>query len=155
MEIPGARLYHSGITHRNNCGVSSIPPSLHAQNKTREYNVVRQHEKPTGKHRPGVEERTSSKRCRVASSGGPRSRLSYGDGGDVGACLQSVDGGHVTIRSPSGCGQVESSDAACSIHVDCHAVARPYHGPGARRDHAEEHTSELQSLRHLVCRLLL
>src|ERR1035437_6068195 len=30
-------------------------------------NVVRQHEKLTGKHRPGVEDRTSSKRCRVAS----------------------------------------------------------------------------------------
>src|ERR1017187_344185 len=67
-------------------------------------NVVRQHEKLTGKHRPGIEGRTSSKRCRVASSNRPCSSLSDGDGGDVGAYRQSVDGSHVTICSPSGCG---------------------------------------------------
>src|SRR5205814_10599219 len=33
--------------------------------------------------------------------------------------------------------------------------ARPGRGPSARRPRSEEHTSELQSLRHLVCRLLL
>ena len=31
-------------------------------------NVVQQHEKPTGKHRPVVEDRSSSRKCRVASS---------------------------------------------------------------------------------------
>src|SRR5437899_5741740 len=37
----------------------------------------------------------------------------------------------------------------CACHVQCGASA----GCAARR--SEEHTSELQSLRHLVCRLLL
>src|ERR1035438_1958477 len=32
-------------------------------------------------------------------------------------------------------------------HIGCH--------PGSVRNRSEEHTSELQSLRHLVCRLLL
>src|SRR5205814_9927040 len=32
---------------------------------------------------------------------------------------------------------------------------RPSHRPGVLRLRSEEHTSELQSLRHLVCRLLL
>src|SRR5450759_539535 len=67
-------------------------------------NVVRQHEKLTRKHRPGVEDPTSSRRCRVASSNCPCSRLSCGDGGNVGTYRQSVDGSHVTICSPSGCG---------------------------------------------------
>src|SRR5258705_10147906 len=31
----------------------------------------------------------------------------------------------------------------------------PAPGPGSRSGRSEEHTSELQSLRHLVCRLLL
>src|ERR1035441_10977125 len=31
----------------------------------------------------------------------------------------------------------------------------PHAGPDIRIDRSEEHTSELQSLRHLVCRLLL
>src|SRR5262245_64035305 len=31
----------------------------------------------------------------------------------------------------------------------------PHRGRGLRRQRSEEHTSELQSLRHLVCRLLL
>src|ERR1035438_5407612 len=36
------------------------------------------------------------------------------------------------------------------------AIARVAGGPAPRREHrSEEHTSELQSLRHLVCRLLL
>ena len=29
-------------------------------------------------------------------------------------------------------GKAESSDAACSIHVDSHAGSRPYYGSGAR-----------------------
>src|SRR5260370_40744086 len=41
-------------------------------------------------------------------------------------------GGLVPICSPSSCGQAESSDAACSIHVDGHAGPRPWHRPGAR-----------------------
>src|SRR5437899_8752278 len=40
-------------------------------------------------------------------------------------------------------------DAAVAGHVDAAELLR---GPGRR---SEEHTSELQSLRHLVCRLLL
>src|SRR5437899_11054755 len=43
--------------------------------------------------------------------------------------------------------------------VACFLAARPQHHSGWRnprlRDRSEEHTSELQSLRHLVCRLLL
>src|SRR5438045_7893760 len=35
------------------------------------------------------------------------------------------------------------------------SVLRPQGGPGLGVDRSEEHTSELQSLRHLVCRLLL
>src|SRR5205823_9142515 len=34
-------------------------------------------------------------------------------------------------------------------------VSRAYEVPGARRGRSEEHTSELQSLAYLVCRLLL
>src|SRR5258705_2998312 len=37
--------------------------------------------------------------------------------------------------------------------VELHARAQPVHGDVLAR--SEEHTSELQSLRHLVCRLLL
>src|SRR2546425_6155732 len=35
------------------------------------------------------------------------------------------------------------------------AAARPERAPAARRQRSEEHTSELQSLAYLVCRLLL
>src|SRR5947199_7486196 len=51
-----------------------------------------------------------------------------------------------------------SVDAASSgmgeqgLRVSTEAVAADLVGPGGR---SEEHTSELQSLRHLVCRLLL
>src|SRR5258705_7091186 len=34
-------------------------------------------------------------------------------------------------------------------------LGSPHHGVSPRHDRSEEHTSELQSLRHLVCRLLL
>src|SRR5437899_7901054 len=42
----------------------------------------------------------------------------------------------------------------CSASVDsrCHSILQNYHNV---RKRSEEHTSELQSLRHLVCRLLL
>src|SRR5437899_7839255 len=39
-------------------------------------------------------------------------------------------------------------------HVPAHGVVAVYH-PGDGDPRSEEHTSELQSLRHLVCRLLL
>src|ERR1035437_8311306 len=67
-------------------------------------NVVRQQEEPTGKHRPGVEDRTSSKRRRVPNSNRPCSSLPCGDGGTGGANCQSGERVHVTICSPSGCG---------------------------------------------------
>jgi hypothetical protein len=38
-------------------------------------------------------------------------------------CKEAED--NVTICSPSSCGQAESSDAACSIHVDGNAGPRP------------------------------
>src|SRR5438045_9368336 len=50
---------------------------------------------------------------------------------------------------------------ALPIHLDDHAVARSARTAGCGveqpidRGRSEEHTSELQSLRHLVCRLLL
>jgi hypothetical protein len=49
----------------------SLLSSRSAEPKTQSkevFNVVRQHEKPTGKHRPVVEDRRSSRRSRVASS---------------------------------------------------------------------------------------
>ena len=51
----GATMYHSAFTRRSNRGVQTILPSLHTKNRTREFNVVRQHQEPTGKHRPGIE----------------------------------------------------------------------------------------------------
>src|SRR5205814_8935753 len=50
-------------------------------------------------------------------------------------------------RSPK-----SSLDAKCSRPGDGNINCRGPFEPGAR---SEEHTSELQSLRHLVCRLLL
>src|SRR5262245_63746795 len=44
---------------------------------------------------------------------------------------------------------IPSAGAAASIHSGQYRVAAPAEG------RSEEHTSELQSLRHLVCRLLL
>ena len=73
-------------------------------------------ERPTRWCRPVVEDRTFSKRCRVASSHGSRSSLPCGNGGDV---RQSAERGVITICSPSG----ESSDAASSVHVDSHEGA--------------------------------
>src|SRR5262245_63726234 len=57
------------------------------------------------------------------------------------------------FRSPGRHGVGHASD------IRHHAVSRVpdrdlLHGPGRER-RSEEHTSELQSLRHLVCRLLL
>src|ERR1035437_2912687 len=58
-------------------------------------NVVRQHEKLTGKHRPGNEGRTSSKRCRVASSNRPCT--------SVQACLaEMVEMSEPTVNSANG-----------------------------------------------------
>src|SRR5258705_770255 len=37
----------------------------------------------------------------------------------------------------------------------CSAASLPVTGRSPKRERSEEHTSELQSLRHLVCRLLL
>src|SRR5438045_5844397 len=48
-----------------------------------------------------------------------------------------------------GCCDVESRPAFLSAAVTCQWAA------GRRWPRSEEHTSELQSLRHLVCRLLL
>src|SRR5258705_10999775 len=44
------------------------------------------------------------------------------------------------------------SDPACLAHL---GARRPQRGHQAPAPRSEEHTSELQSLRHLVCRLLL
>ena len=53
-------------------GTSPVKASVCSEQpntETRESsNVVRQHEKPTGKHRSVAEKRSSSRRCRVASS---------------------------------------------------------------------------------------
>src|SRR5438045_6389620 len=51
----------------------------------------------------------------------------------------------------------ESATRTRPVHLEIAAVYREYLGdPGLFRDQrSEEHTSELQSLRHLVCRLLL
>src|SRR5205814_5594005 len=58
------------------------------------------------------------------------------------------------------CGWMSSSLASprqcsCSSRIDC-AVPSGVPAPSVSRpNRSEEHTSELQSLRHLVCRLLL
>src|SRR2546422_7111221 len=57
--------------------------------------------------------------------------------------------------------QIDASDVAVlGIDVQHGGVARRRHGvlavaPGDREPRSEEHTSELQSRLHLVCRLLL
>src|SRR5690348_18200273 len=48
--------------------------------------------------------------------------------------------------------------ASRHVHAECHAArrrARPRHLPAGGMGRSEEHTSELQSPVHLVCRLLL
>src|SRR5438045_5062612 len=51
-------------------------------------------------------------------------------------------------------GELEADDAV-SAEVAGDQVAAPVLGQVGAIDRSEEHTSELQSLRHLVCRLLL
>src|ERR1035438_4514986 len=70
--------------------------------------------------------------------------------------LTIEDGAFVSILGPSGCGKstllyivggfVRPTQGAAKVK------GKAITGPGPR---SEEHTSELQSLRHLVCRLLL
>src|SRR5260370_21011090 len=121
MDRPDTRLYHSSFRQQSDSGLQNVFNRCKPRPESTESNVVRQHEKRTGMHRPVVEDRTFSKRCRVASPHGSPSSLSCGDGGDVGTDCQSVEGGNVAIRSPSSCGQAESSHAAWSVQVDSHA----------------------------------
>src|SRR5262245_63640763 len=57
------------------------------------------------------------------------------------------------FRSGSGVRRLEACVAAPDRFPPHARLRRPPHLVGRRR--SEEHTSELQSLRHLVCRLLL
>src|ERR1039458_10513753 len=67
-------------------------------------------------------------------------------------------------RHRTKCSQLNSLSRSTGVVVSTRGVTRPT-GPSAKSTHAsalltwsarsEEHTSELQSLRHLVCRLLL
>src|ERR1035438_9740198 len=51
---------------------------------------------------------------------------------------------------------VKDADAVITMLADDHAVeSAVLHSGGVLDPRSEEHTSELQSLRHLVCRLLL
>src|SRR5437899_6462563 len=50
---------------------------------------------------------------------------------------------------------VQPSDETCSPNRASRILAGPTASEAERRSRSEEHTSELQSLRHLVCRLLL
>src|SRR5262245_1849016 len=70
----------------------------------------------------------------------------------------------VPVRSSVGTSSVRQvSSGVGSLKAECHSgfMARTAPASVARRDsgiaaqRSEEHTSELQSLRHLVCRLLL
>src|SRR5258705_1868121 len=49
----------------------------------------------------------------------------------------------------------ESSEETTNHAVDDDCLGGPFHLPDLAIRRSEEHTSELQSLRHLVCRLLL
>src|SRR5687768_18098195 len=61
-----------------------------------------------------------------------------------GASVDQDDLGHLVDRG------------AGAVVVDRHVVEQPgVRAPGAHRVRSEEHTSELQSRLHLVCRLLL
>src|SRR5690349_24193544 len=51
--------------------------------------------------------------------------------------------------------QSAPSDWRVPLHCGCWQLAIPSARPGARGRRSEEHTSELQSRRDLVCRLLL
>src|SRR5438093_7254657 len=55
----------------------------------------------------------------------------------------------VHARTVGRCADREAADA------DAEAARRPGHPPASRQRRSEEHTSELQSLTNLVCRLLL
>src|SRR2546422_1709546 len=62
------------------------------------------------------------------------------------------------FRSPNDLDQVELLGLAVSQRTKQHAVHHRKNrrvGPNAQRERSEEHTSELQSRLHLVCRLLL
>src|SRR5438045_6090264 len=60
--------------------------------------------------------------------------------------IYDADAGTVTTTGPQGSGILRSMSLAnCLIDL----------AEGRERYRSEEHTSELQSLRHLVCRLLL
>src|SRR5205814_10693376 len=62
------------------------------------------------------------------------------------------------MRSDSGrltSGQVATEDRVLAIRARCPRCRQQKIDMRPRRDRSEEHTSELQSLRHLVCRLLL
>src|SRR2546422_8221611 len=66
--------------------------------------------------------------------------------GALAACGSS-DGPRVTVTIPPGTSLDAAVDSLAANHVIAH--------PGTFRLRSEEHTSELQSRLHLVCRLLL
>src|ERR1035438_1270661 len=54
-----------------------------------------------------------------------------------------------------GCGFPRCGLPSCKFTRDCHSCVVHINRGGPGQIRSEEHTSELQSLRHLVCRLLL
>src|SRR5687768_18087443 len=48
-----------------------------------------------------------------------------------------------------------AAEAARALHAEGVLLRRPQHDEGVAKTRSEEHTSELQSRLHLVCRLLL
>src|SRR5437899_6661648 len=60
-----------------------------------------------------------------------------------------------TRGSIRGCGPGKQGDAGAANRRRVRGEPHRARGPRAPRARSEEHTSELQSLRHLVCRLLL
>src|SRR5262245_63891095 len=65
---------------------------------------------------------------------------------------KTLEHASIRLRRQPRVGMQEQQHVAAGA---CRAGIHLSGAPARRRDRSEEHTSELQSLRHLVCRLLL
>src|SRR5262249_56679155 len=99
----------------------------------------------------------------------PRRRGAPAPGGGISLPLRlgvhgdrRLDGGHRRLSRSPGPLWADAGAGACPVGYGTPGLVlerprprAPRHGPARRRRRSEEHTSELQSLTNLVCRLLL
>src|SRR5262245_64330583 len=72
---------------------------------------------------------------------------------DEGWCMTACPVGAITISAVGAKDVVDDRCVGCKLCTIACPYGTMFYDPATRR--SEEHTSELQSLRHLVCRLLL